>query len=474
MNAVARKTLVVVDDDLTLHSTVSNFFTEKGYHVICFQSAAVAIRESVSDGQNWDIVLTDHHFTSMSDVDFDAQMRSRYPQLPTLPLTSRDDSVDGFGSALSGKYGECDFIATPLHLGKLKISVDRALKAKVPTPEELEVCNLVGRSPKFLAAMEIAKRVSKSMASILISGESGTGKEVIANFIHKNSKQSKGPFVAINCSAIPESLLESELFGHVKGSFTGALETRIGLFEAAENGTLFLDEIGDLNLPLQAKLLRVLQEKVIRRVGENQDREINCRIISATHQDLRLEIAEGRFREDLFFRLNVIPIIVPPLRERSEDLLFLAGEFLKKFALMNESVAHHFSEEAIHYLLAHRWQGNVRELENSVERAVLMGTGEEIQAQDFMSPLEPIQKVDARVVPQQAHDHDHDHDHENENENVFCTKHSEELPSLDEVICQYINYAVDKNNGARDKTAKLIGIDRKTLHRRMQPDESSV
>ena len=322
-----------------------------------------------------------------------------------------------------------------------------------------EQTKIIGQSPKFITSLNIAKCVARSSANILITGESGTGKEIFAKFIHRESKHNKGPYVAINCSAIPENLLESELFGHAKGSFTGAQEKRIGLFEEAQDGTLFLDEIGDLSLSLQAKLLRVLQEKQIKRVGENQSRPINCRIISATHKLLAQEIDEHRFREDLFFRLDVIPIHIPPLRERPEDIILLAEFFLKKYSIENEVPIKLFSKEALKFLKENPWRGNVRELENTIERAVALCKTDEIVLENFM-PLamglnESNDKMDFFS-----------------NENTFSLRYTKNLPKLDEVIHRYLEFAVHKNGGARDKTAKEIGIDRKTLYKRIKPDEN--
>jgi transcriptional regulator with PAS, ATPase and Fis domain len=313
---------------------------------------------------------------------------------------------------------------------------------------------LIGSSPNFLKALDTARRVAPSKASIFISGESGTGKELFARFIHNESQQAKGPFIVINCSAIPEGLLESELFGHVKGSYTGATANKRGLFEEAQDGTLFLDEIGDLSLSLQAKLLRVLQEKQVKRVGENHHRPINCRIISATHKDLPREVYQNRFREDLFFRLIVIPITIPPLRERKEDLLPLANFFLRKFADENNSSAIGFSEESIAFILANPWRGNVRELENTVERAVILANGPTISLSGFKSLL-PVPAIEPNNSLTPSSDR------------VFQVQCSEQLMSLADVTRSYIEFAVRQNHGARDKTAREIGIDRKTLYKRI-------
>lgn len=320
---------------------------------------------------------------------------------------------------------------------------------------EIEEQKIIGCSPKFLNALEVAKRVALSSANIFITGETGTGKEVFAKFIHNESRHQKGPFVAINCSAIPENLLESELFGHAKGSFTGAQDKRIGLFEEAQDGTLFLDEIGDLGLTLQAKILRVLQEKKIRRIGENQPRPINCRIISATNRNLAIDVFEHRFREDLFYRLDVIHIELPPLRERREDIILLAELFLKKFAADNASPAKAFSQEAVQFMLSNEWRGNIRELENSIERAVILCEDSEITLKD-------IQLIPTKINGKNDH---HTHSSDNNSFSVPCT---EQLPSLDQIIQSYIEFAVLKSGGARDKAAKKIGIDRKTLYKRLK------
>lgn len=305
---------------------------------------------------------------------------------------------------------------------------------------------LIGSDPLFIAALELAKRVAPTTANVLLRGESGTGKELFAQLIHKKSKNQNGPFLAINCSAIPDNLLESELFGHAKGAFTGAFEKRIGIFEEAQNGTLFLDEIGDLSLPLQSKLLRVIQERTIKRIGENQGRSVNCRIISATHKNLLAETRLNRFRDDLYFRLNVVPIHIPPLRHRKQDILPLAEYFLDKICKSNSINKKQFSEETKSYILTHSWSGNIRELENSIERAVITSNCLDISLKEFL-PLEEDCEVES---------------------DSFTVKINGHLPTVQEVIKKYIEFAIIKKNGARDSTAKEIGIDRKTLYKRIR------
>lgn len=460
--------VVVVDDDLDTQDLISAYFKPRGFLVTCFADAETAMKASLTKGQTWDVLLTDLRLPKMSGVEFTMKIKTTLPNLPIILITTSKSAEIAVEAIQKGAY---DFIVKPIHFPQLQISVERALHLKALHGDISELRErvksvttnqgkIIGRSPKFLKALDIAQRVASSSANIFISGESGTGKEVFAKFIHRESKHSKGPFVAINCSAIPENLLESELFGHAKGAFTGAQDKKIGLFEEAEDGTLFLDEVGDLSLPLQAKLLRVLQEKKIKRVGENQYRAINCRIISATHKDLVSEIRQNNFREDLFFRLNVIPIHIPPLRERHEDLLPLAESFLRKLALENGSPAKTFSKDAIKFIMENTWRGNVRELENTIERAVVLSNTSEISLDN--------------IIPLSSGTDDENQSQFESSSNNFVVNYASELPTLDEVIHKYVQFAVDKNNGARDKTAKEIGIDRKTLYKKLKLDQNLV
>ena len=465
---IKRQHIVVVTDNVDFHQLAISSFHSKYFQITCFLSPELAIEESLKTGNSWDVILSELIFTTfstMSGNEFAMHMKNEFPKLPTIILSSQRSSKIAVEAVKNGAY---DFILKPIHLPQLKTSVERALQLSRLKENILELkdrvqtkginkTKMIGNSQKFLTALDIAKRVATSTTNIFISGESGTGKEVFARFIHSESKCNQGPFIAINCSAIPENLLESELFGHAKGAFTGAQDKKIGLFEEAQNGTLFLDEIGDLSLSLQAKLLRVLQEKKIKRVGENQFRPINCRIISATHKDLIIEVNEKRFREDLFFRVNVIPIEIPPLRERQDDLLPLAQFFLKKFTLENGSLAKSFSDDAIHFILEHQWRGNVRELENAIERAVVLCYSTEISLEDFI-PTSLSLGTTPLISSQKPI------------ENTFSVHYENHLPVLDDIVQQYIEFAIKQNGGARDKTAREIGIDRKTLYKRINPE----
>jgi two-component system response regulator HydG len=318
---------------------------------------------------------------------------------------------------------------------------------------------VIGKSAGFQHVLDTAKSVAYSCSNVLITGESGTGKEVVAHAIHAWSPRTKKPFVPINCAAIPENLLESELFGYMKGAFTGANGTKPGLFEEAEGGTLFLDEIGDMPISLQAKLLRVLQEHKIKRVGENQYRNVDIRIIAATHEDLRTAVNERRFREDLFFRLNVIPIHIPPLRERKEDILPLAKYFLAKYLEINQKRSKGFTLEAEKYLLEQTWTGNVRELENAVERVVVLSVSDEITVEDleFLSPSFGATSAMYR---------DEKEDLQGFSFEETADGDSRILP-IEEMTQKYIQYVLALNKGAKNKTARELGIDRKTLYRKL-------
>ena len=460
--------LVVVDDDLVVQDLLTAYFSPKGYDVTLFSDAESALRECKNLNTGWDLLISDQELPEMTGLQFVESLKKIRPELPVIFVTS----VNSVETAVqASQIGACDFIIKPIHLPQLHISVERALHSSRLEQNISELkqyikkdCKqsefLIGKSPKLIAALNVAQKVASSHATIFISGESGSGKEVFARYIHAESNRAKGPFVAINCSSIPETLLESELFGHAKGAFTGAIDKKVGLFEEAENGTLFLDEVGDLSLALQAKLLRVLQERKIKRVGENDLRPINARIISATHKNLPEEITQNRFREDLFFRLSVIPMHIPSLRERVEDILPLAEYFLNKYTLVNNFPTKEFSEVAKKFLIENTWKGNVRELENCVERAVVMCTASTIQLSDFLiSEVDEVSQPESNTLSAA--------DVEN-GVQIFKLKVQKNLPELQEVVQRYIEFAVGRNGGAKDRTAKEIGIDRKTLYRKMK------
>lgn len=456
-------TLMIIDDDKDLLDLLNSFFKQRGYNVVTYEDARDALDDIESSKVSVDVVLSDFKLPVMSGVDFIKRIRKINLVLPIILMTAEGSLEVSLEAIEAGAY---DFVLKPLHFPQLLISVQRALflnqvqiensnlKSLFTEQDFLGLKGVIGRSPGFKQAIELAKRVSSSQANIIISGESGSGKEVVARAVHDLGERKNQPFIAINCSAIPENLLESELFGYAKGAFTGAMGSKIGLFEEANNGTLFLDEIGDLALPLQAKLLRVLQERKIKRIGENQPRDITARIICATHKNLKKEVEAGRFREDLYFRLNVIPIYMPPLRERKEDILPLSEYFLKKFSVMNNVTLKGFSKEAIKKLEGLPWQGNVRELENAIERAVVLATSDYIEPDDLPNHEQ---------TPGESKGGD------SANSSMFSIN---SLMTLDDVCKKYIEFIFKRNNFAKEQTAKELDIDRKTLYRKLKEIES--
>ena len=470
LNATGR--LAVVEDDQDMAEVIEAFFKPRGFDVTTFSTPLDALASLKKNQEDYDVIITDLMMPELSGIEFTQRLHEEDIDIPVILVTGHNDVDLAVQTVEVGAY---DFILKPIPFPNLLTSVQRAmhyrkvsgenkvLKAVIQNKEGTGVTGIIGKSAGFRQALDLAKKVASSQAHILITGESGAGKEVIAKAVHQMGPRAKEPFVTINCSAIPENLLESELFGHAKGSFTGAIDKKVGLFEEAEGGTLFLDEIGDMTLQLQAKLLRVLQEKKIRRIGENQQRGIDVRIVAATHKDLRLEVQERRFREDLFFRLNVIPIRIPPLRQRKEDILPLAEFFLKKYSALNNITLTGFSREATDHLLANQWRGNVRELENTVERAVVLATSNVIEAKDLVdfersNQEEVVETTVPQIVvaPKQTT--------EMTLEKIVMNERTLKL----EELCQiYILKVLRKNNESKEKTAKELGIDRKTLYRKL-------
>ena len=470
LNATGR--LAVVEDDQDMSEVIEAFFKPRGFDVTTFSTPLDALASLKKNQEHFDVIITDLMMPELSGIEFTQRLHEEDIDIPVILVTGHNDLDLAVQTVEVGAY---DFILKPIPFPNLLTSVQRAmhfrkvngenkvLKAVIQNKEGTGVTGIIGKSAGFRAALDLAKKVASSQAHILITGESGAGKEVIAKAVHQMGPRAKEPFVTINCSAIPETLLESELFGHAKGSFTGAIDKKVGLFEEAEGGTLFLDEIGDMTLQLQAKLLRVLQEKKIRRIGENQQRGIDVRIVAATHKDLRFEVQERRFREDLYFRLNVIPIRIPPLRQRKEDILPLAEFFLKKYSALNNISLTGFSREATDHLLNNQWRGNVRELENTVERAVVLATTSVIEQKDLVdfekqSQEEVIETTvpTIMVAPKLTT--------EMTLEKIVMNERTLKL----EELCQiYILKVLRKNNESKEKTAKELGIDRKTLYRKL-------
>jgi DNA-binding NtrC family response regulator len=450
-----RGRLLFVDDDVDLVEVVRDQLRSQGFSLTWSESPLDAL-ETLARPHGFDLVITDLRMPGLDGIEFVKRVKERDPRLPIILVTGHGSVETAVRAIRAGAY---DFVMKPLNFAQLAVSAERALRMR-----RLELQNerlrqevsgfagVVGRHPRMEAVFDLARRVAASTASVLVTGESGTGKEVIARAIHQHGPRAKGPFIAINCSAIPDALLESELFGHARGAFTGATDRKLGLFEEAQGGTLFLDEIGDMPLALQAKLLRVLQERKIKRVGENQFRAIDVRILAATHKDLPTEVAAKRFREDLYYRLCVIPIAVPPLRERREDIPHLAHHFLEKFRAINGSRVQGFSRAALDRLLAYAWPGNVRELENAIERAVVLCQADRIEAGDLPAgpaPTPPAAAASAGFGEDCA----------------GAAAEGASLPTLEEVSRRYVEFVLRRTGGVKERAARALGIDRKTLYR---------
>ena len=359
--------LLLVDDDPGLLKLLGMRLVSEGYSVVTAESGPEALR--VLGREKVDLVISDLRMDEMDGLQLFSEIQKGQPGMPVIILTAHGSIPDAVAATQQGVFS---FLTKPVDKDALYKAIDEALEQRSPATDEAWRQAIVTRSPLMLRLLEQAGMVAQSDVSVLINGQSGTGKEIVAQAIHNASPRHDKPFVAINCGALPEQLLESELFGHARGAFTGAVSNREGLFQAAEGGTLFLDEIGDMPVGLQAKLLRVLQERKVRPLGSNRDIEINVRIISATHRDLPKAMARGEFREDLFYRLNVVNLKIPPLSERTEDIPLLANHLLRQSADRHKPFVRAFSSDAMKRLMAAKWPGNVRQLVNVIEQCVAL------------------------------------------------------------------------------------------------------
>ncbi|WP_455425414.1 two-component system response regulator GlrR [Dryocola sp. LX212] len=359
--------LLLVDDDPGLLKLLGMRLTSEGYTVTTAESGAEGLR--LLGREKIDLVISDLRMDEMDGMALFAEIQKLQPGMPVIILTAHGSIPDAVAATQQGVFS---FLTKPVDKDALYKAIDDALEHTVAAGDDMWRETIVTRSPNMLRLLEQARMVAQSDVSLLINGQSGTGKEILAQAIHNASPRGKNAFIAINCGALPEQLLESELFGHARGAFTGAVSSREGLFQAAEGGTLFLDEIGDMRIPLQVKLLRVLQERKVRPLGSNRDLDINVRIISATHRDLPKAMERGEFREDLFYRLNVVNLKIPALHERAEDIPLLANHLLRQSADRHKPFVRSFSTDAMKRLMAASWPGNVRQLVNVIEQCVAL------------------------------------------------------------------------------------------------------
>ena len=468
VNAMAEPArILVVDDDGASRALMVQILAEDGHTVIACADGAEAM-EQLDHAPEFDVVVSDIRMVDVDGLEVLDWVRKHAPETPVLLVTAFGN-VDGAVDAI--RRGAYDYISKPYDVNAIKLVVDRALRhrrlatenrrLKREIREKYALANVVGRSEGMLQVYKTAARVALTDATVLVVGESGTGKELVARAIHASSARAAGPFIAVDCGAIAEGVLESELFGHARGSFTGATGTRRGLFEEATGGTLFLDEIGDIGTRIQGQLLRVLQEGEIRRVGESAPVKVDTRVVAATNKDLGEAVKAGRFREDLFYRLNVVAIRIPPLRERREDIPLLAEHFAARHA--GERGAS-LTTDAREALLLWDWPGNVRELENAVARALALNPGGTILPEDLPEAVRerwrPDRAVSARPpaiatpLPLVAVSDPLIADH----------------PTLDELSRRYAERVLRDAGGNKTRAAEALGIDRKTLSRLLREE----
>ncbi len=444
-------TVFVIDDEREMVDLIALGLKKRGFHMSSFTSGPDALAAIAT--VDVDVIVTDLNMKGMSGLELCQKVALDRPDIPVLVLTAFGSFETAVGAIRAGAY---DFVTKPVEIEALAIAVrraaeHRALRGELKRLHEV-VANtrgrgdLIGASPAMQQVYQLIDQVSATDATVLITGESGTGKEVVARAIHEKSRRKDGPYVALNCAAVPEQLLESELFGHAKGAFTDASKSRQGLFQQASGGSLFLDEVGDMALTTQPKLLRALQEKRVRPVGAESEVLTDVRLITATNRDLEDMVEDKRFREDLYYRINVIHIPLPPLRARGGDVLMLAQHMLRHYAAVFDKSVMGLSAAAAERMLAYDWPGNVRELGNCLERAVALAHFEEIQVEDLPEKIRNQQT--RRSNPMSGTDHP-------------------ELMTLEEVERRHVVRVLEACQGNRTDAAKVLDLDRKTLYRKL-------
>jgi DNA-binding NtrC family response regulator len=441
------KTILVVEDEDKLRRVIELHLKSAGYEVLQAANAEDALK--IADQAQ--LVLTDLRLPGMDGLALLETIRRQNSNTPVVLMTAFG-TVESAVNAM--KSGAADFLIKPFSLDHLTALIDKALEVRALRDENLQLKealdqkfafdNMVGRSAGMQEIFHTIARVAPTRATVLLCGESGVGKDLIARAIHHHSPRKDRPFVKINCTALPENLMESELFGYEKGAFTGANTTKPGKFEQGDTGTVFLDEIGDVPTGIQVKLLRILQEREFERLGSNKTRRIDVRVIAATNADLRAALEEGRFREDLYYRLNVLPMNIPPLRDRKEDIPFLARHFVRKLAPDLGSPATDISERGMQKLMSYHWPGNVRELENVIERSLVLGSGETLEPDDIRLEMAP-----ASARPPAM--------------NSFLP----EGLTLDEYEQALIRESLKRANGNKSQAARLLGLTRNALRYRL-------
>ena len=443
--------LLFIDDDAAIRDVVSATLIHEGFDVDCAHGGAEALL-ALETGQ-FDAVVSDLHMPGMSGLELCQRAHRTWPDLPIVLVTAFGSMEAAVAAIRAGAY---DFIAKPIQMPELLLTLSRALEHRQLKAENKQLrdamarhspsADMIGDSPAMQEVYGMLGRLSQTDATMLITGESGTGKELIAQALHQQGPQRAGPFVALNCAAVPETMLESELFGHERGAFTDARSSRKGLFLQANGGTLFLDEIGEMPLNTQVKLLRALQERKLRPVGGDREVPFDARIISATSRDLATDVAEGHFREDLYYRINVIQIHMPPLRARGSDVLLIAEHFVRRFAAHAKRQVSGLSSAAAEKLLAYPWPGNVRELQNCMERAVALTQNACIAREDLPGHIRDFKGL-SFVPPLES---------------------PLELLPMEEVERRHVLHVLEAVKGNKSEAAIVLGFDRRTLYRKLK------
>jgi two-component system response regulator PilR (NtrC family) len=443
---MAKHKILVVDDEKSMCEFLEIMLKKEGYDVTSTTSGKKALE--LLDNNLYSMVFTDVRMPGVDGFEVLRKTKEASPDTVVIMITAYG-SPEGAVTAI--KEGAYDYITKPFRVEEVKLTIKKSLersdlireniRLRQEVEERYKFWNLIGKSPKMQRVYELVEKVSQTKANVLITGQSGTGKELVAKAIHYNSVRKDRSFITLNCGAIPENLLESELFGHMKGSFTGAIANKRGLLEMAESGTLFMDEIGELPLPLQVKLLRVIQEREFKRVGGTEDIKVDVRIISASNQDLQQKVAQGVFREDLFYRLNVIQIKLPPLRERKEDITLLTNHFIRKYSAETGKEVEGIAPEALELLLSYDFDGNVRELENIIERSITLETSPTITERHIRSYLN--ERMISKSMPPSL---------EIPEEGMDLNKVVEDLEKA------FILKALEHTGGVKKKAAELLGM----------------
>ena len=467
-----RMTILIVDDEKNIREGLSKALALAGYHTLMAATGSEAVRVLERDAV--DLVISDLRMPGLSGEQLLRRVVSAYPAIPVIILTGHGTIESAVTAMHAGAY---DFLTKPVNLDRLELLVKRALSRRQLVLENLTLQRelerrstahqLVTASPAMKRAWEVVEQVAPSRASVLITGESGVGKELVADAIHSLSPRRAAKLVKVHCAALTETLLESELFGHERGAFTGAVSRRRGRFELADGGTIFLDEIGEISQNIQIKLLRILQERAFERVGGEETITADVRVVTATNRDLLQAIEQGTFRDDLYYRLNVVHIDVPPLREREADISLLAAGFLKEFAEENGKQLVGFAPKALSALRRYSWPGNVRELQNGIESAVVMARGSTIELHDLPPAVRNAQNAPAIRIPLGSASDPVEAVHEW----LEAREHAVRIPlgsTLDNGERELIRATLNHQHGNKSRTAEILGISRKTLHRKMR------